>query len=208
MEKMEDILLYLVVGLIILGYIIIFVAYMANNGKKNKETGYDLAFKLLEKNNSTKIVEGKNLFFSEYNVQRDAIRLSNRSYNNSDNFSLFVGSLMAGYALEKRNGSLEIMRKLFKNYHFMSFSSLLIIVLVFLSNTVSDAKIGVLLFIVILFYQYLFFDFGNKATLKIKDNVRDTGVKKLLNLNVKINLLFMVATVIGIIRLILILFVK
>ncbi len=115
---------------------------------------------------------------------------------------------MAGYALEKRNGSLEIMRKLFKNYHFMSFSSLLIIVLVFLSNTVSDAKIGILLFIVILFYQYLFFDFGNKATLKIKDNVRDTSVKKLLNLNVKINLLFMVATVIGIIRLILILFVK
>ena len=34
---MEDILLYLVVGLIILGYIIIFVAYMANNGKKIKK---------------------------------------------------------------------------------------------------------------------------------------------------------------------------
>ena len=205
---MEEILLYFGIGLIILGYVVIFFAYMIFGNKKGKERGYDMAFRLLENDSGTKIVEGRDLFLSEYSIKRDAIRLSSRAYGNNDYFSLFVCSLLSGYALAKKCGSINIVSKLFKNYHFLSFSSILTIIFSLLSNTISDAKVGVLLFCTILFYQYLFFDYVNNATLKVKSSIHNNSVVKILKLNVRVNILFMVATLIELIRTFIIIFVR
>ena len=195
---MDKLLFMLVLLFGVCGYLVLFYMYITGNRKKSTNSGYDITFKLLEEENNTKIVEGSSLFISEYDCSRDAIRLSTRSYNNKDSFTLFTSSLLAGFALCKNSSFLNILKRVFRKYRFLSFSPLLILLMNIIFGY-GDSILGILITLVILFYQYLYFNYLNEASLKVEGKVND-NTKKLLNTNIRVNILFMMSSILLLIK--------
>ena len=195
---MDRLLFYLVLLFGVGGYIALFFMYIIGNKKKSHSTGYDVAFKLLEEEEDTKIVEGSSLFISEYDSGRDAIRLTTRAYNNKDNFTLFASALLSGFALNKNSSYLNILKRVFKKYRFLSFSPILIILMNILFGA-GDSVLGIIVALAILCYQYLYFNYLNEASLKAKNKVND-NVEKIFNMNIRVNIIFMMSSIILLIK--------
>ena len=194
-----DRLLFLLVLLFgVSGYLVLFYMYISGSKKKSHNTGYDIAFKLLEDEEDTKIVEGASLFISEYDCGRDTIRLSTRAYNNKDNFTCFTSSILSGFSLCKNSSYLNILKRIFKKYRFLSFSPILIIIMNILFGY-GDSILGILITLVILVYQYLYFNYLNEASLKVSSKTND-NIDKLCDMNIRVNIIFMVSSIILLIK--------
>ena len=194
----------LIIGffVVFIGYLRIFVCYLKFNGDIVKSiNGVDIAKNITSDYDSINVVESKNILISKFSFRRNVIYLSKRLYYASDVFSLSLVSFLAGISVSD-NSYVKFMRKIFPSIDFFNKSSIVMTIISFLSYNKGDVRIGIILGIIIIIYQYFYlqiFYFGMQIVLGHKISKKDS-IQYILNKMYSCNVLFFVSSLIFILR--------
>lgn len=187
---MNNILLYSGAILIIFSYLWFIVLYIMGRRYKTKDNSLELILKR-EGSSSINVIKSPDSIFSKYNTVRSMIKLSDKSYDKSDLFSVTVSYILSGYAVLK--DKFFIISKVFRNVRIISFLPIVSVGIAFICNSRVDSMIGLVGLVVILIYLYMIDDINNNLidNSKIDNNIILCTKKVII-----INKLFFISTLI------------
>ena len=164
-----------------------------------EEIGFDRAKENTLDYNHINIVESGNSFISHYSFDRKVIRMTKRMYYSKDLFSLAMASYLSGISMENTIYT-KYYGLLFKRIDFFNKSSILMVILSYFIHTVGDAKIGLIIGIFIIIYQYFYLQICSSSMegIKIKDDE-----KVIFHHLYYMNLILFVSSLVFILRMIL-----
>lgn len=180
----NSLLLSISIILILMSYVRIILNFIKTKNIKNDTlTGFDIAKELTLNYDEINIVESREITISKYNLKRKIIRLTSKDYTSNDIFTLAKTSLLSGYALINTNKNIDLLSKILPSIDYLNKSSLIALIISLLTKSIGDAKIAIVLLIIILFYQYLI----NEINITSKEETTN-HLKKILS-NKEYNLL-------------------
>ena len=196
---------------------------MSTYGKYRKieahktETGADIAREILEKNGLSKIyvVETPGKLSDHYDPKQKTVRLSPEVYNGSSVASLAIAAHEVGHAIQDKEGNIfmRIRSFIFPVVRIATQFSYIVIFAGFLLGALELFQLGIALMLVGLFFQLITlpveFDASKKAKaelekINISDRGTQNGVSKMLHSAALTYVAGVLASAMGIIRLILI----
>ncbi len=149
---MDFYLLVLGIGLIVFGYLRMFICYFLNRKDNMSDlTGFDIAREV--SGDDVHIVESQKTIISKYLIQRQVIHMTKEMYYGSDSFSLAMASYLASLSIIK-NRYLVLIGRVLPFIDFVNKSSFIMLVISYFIHTVADARIGIILGGIITVYQY------------------------------------------------------
>ena len=178
---MINLLLLLSIILVLVSYTRIILLYLkTKNIKLEDMTGFDLAKELTLNYDDINIVESKEINISKYNLKRKIIRLTNKDYNSNNIFTLSKTSLLAGFSLANINKdkNIELLSKILPNIDYLNKTSLIALLLSILTNNIGDAKIAIIILIIILIYQYLINEINNISKEQTTNQLKELTKEK------------------------------
>ena len=196
---MSNILLIISIILTLICYILIFISYLTS--KNGSETAYEAVIRLTKEDNGLRLVESKDNILNKYQLKRKIIKLKEKTYSSKSYFSLSIAYLLSGYSKLKES-SLEYLSKVIPYFYYLSFTPIISLVITLVIKTSMDAKIGII-FIIILIYQNILSNLNTKAIDLVKDDNR--YITKYLNNIIFISKVFILSTIIQLIRMIILL---
>jgi len=197
---MSTILLIISIVLTLLCYILIFISSLTS--KNGSETAYEAVIRLTKEDNGLRLVESKDNILNKYQLKRKIIKLKEKTYSSKSYFSLSIAYLLSGYSKLKES-SLEYLSKVIPYFYYLSFTPIISLVITLVIKTSMDAKIGIIIFIIILIYQNILSNLNTKAIDLVKDDNR--YITKYLNNIIFISKVFILSTIIQLIRMIILL---
>lgn len=197
---MSNILLIISIILTLICYIIIFISSLTS--KNGSETAYEAVIRLTKEDNGLRLVESKDNILNKYQLKRKIIKLKEKTYSSKSYFSLSIAYLLSGYSKLKES-SLEYLSKVIPYFYYLSFTPIISLVITLVIKTSMDAKIGIIIFILILIYQNILSNLNTKAIDLVKDDNR--YITKYLNNIIFISKVFILSTIIQLIRMIILL---
>lgn len=197
---MSNILLIISIVLTLLCYILIFISSLTS--KNGSETAYEAVIRLTKEDNGLRLVESKDNILNKYQLKRKIIKLKEKTYSSKSYFSLSIAYLLSGYSKLKES-SLEYLSKVIPYFYYLSFTPIISLVITLVIKTSMDAKIGIIIFIIILIYQNILSNLNTKAIDLVKDDNR--YITKYLNNIIFISKVFILSTIIQLIRMIILL---
>lgn len=197
---MSNILLIISIILTLICYIIIFISSLTS--KNGSETAYEAVIRLTKEDNGLRLVESKDNILNKYQLKRKIIKLKEKTYSSKSYFSLSIAYLLSGYSKLKES-SLEYLSKVIPYFYYLSFTPLISLVITLVIKTSMDAKIGIIIFIIILIYQNILSNLNTKAIDLVKDD--NKYITKYLNNIIFISKVFILSTIIQLIRMIILL---
>ncbi len=203
---MEFYLLTTGIIIILIGYSIIMIDYLKYKRQEHKKiNGFDIAKKITANYDNINIVESSEIWISKYHLKRKVIRLTNRIYSGTDEYSLAIATYLSSLSLSD-NKYLNIISKIIPTIDFLNKSSLIMIISSYFMNTKGDAKIGIIIGVIILIYQYLYLQICSDtiATAQKKEPKKEKIIKIINHLYTS-NTLFFISTLIFLLRFIIIL---
>lgn len=197
----SEIILIVCIVLTAILYMGIIMLYIVNRKNNTSATASEEVLKILDDEASINLIESKESIFSKYNIKRKMVKLSSNTYDSNNSFKVAIASLLAGYSLTD-NKLLNYIAYIFKELKFISFTSIIsLLASIFVSNA-GDAKISIILLIIIAVYLYILDVINNDAISKIK--IEDNNVNKILNKFMIFSKVSFIITLIEIIRLVVI----
>ncbi|GEM_PF-3398839 len=197
---MSTILLIISIVLTLLCYILIFISSLTS--KNGSETAYEAVIRLTKEDNGLRLVESKDNILNKYQLKRKIIKLKEKTYSSKSYFSLSIAYLLSGYSKLKES-SLEYLSKVIPYFYYLSFTPIISLVITLVIKTSMDAKIGIIIFIIILIYQNILSNLNTKAIDLVKDD--NKYITKYLNNIIFISKVFILSTIIQLIRMIILL---
>ena len=197
---MSNILLIISIVLTLLCYILIFISSLTS--KNGKETASEAVIRLTKEDNGLRLVESKDNILNKYQLKRKIIKLKEKTYSSKSYFSLSIAYLLSGYSKLKES-SLEYLSKVIPYFYYLSFTPIISLVITLVIKTSMDAKIGIIIFIIILIYQNILSNLNTKAIDLVKDD--NKYITKYLNNIIFISKVFILSTIIQLIRMIILL---
>lgn len=197
---MLNILLIISIILTLICYILIFISSLTS--KNGSETAYEAVIRLTKEDNGLRLVESKDNILNKYQLKRKIIKLKEKTYSSKSYFSLSIAYLLSGYSKLKES-SLEYLSKVIPYFYYLSFTPLISLVITLVIKTSMDAKIGIIIFIIILIYQNILSNLNTKAIDLVKDD--NKYITKYLNNIIFISKVFILSTIIQLIRMIILL---
>lgn len=197
---MSNILLIISIILTLLCYILIFISSLTS--KNGSETAYEAVIRLTKEDNGLRLVESKDNILNKYQLKRKIIKLKEKTYSSKSYFSLSIAYLLSGYSKLKES-SLEYLSKVIPYFYYLSFTPIISLVITLVIKTSMDAKIGIIIFIIILIYQNILSNLNTKAIDLVKDD--NKYITKYLNNIIFISKVFILSTIIQLIRMIILL---
>lgn len=197
---MSTILLIISIVLTLLCYILIFISSLTS--KNGQETASETVIRLTKDDNGLRLVESKDNILNKYQLKRKIIKLKEKTYSSKSYFSLSIAYLLSGYSKLKES-SLEYLSKVIPYFYYLSFTPIISLVITLVIKTSMDAKIGIIIFIIILIYQNILSNLNAKAIDLVKDDNR--YITKYLNNIIFISKVFILSTIIQLIRMIILL---
>lgn len=197
---MSTILLIISIVLTLICYIIIFISSLTS--KNGSETAYEAVIRLTKEDNGLRLVESKDNILNKYQLKRKIIKLKEKTYSSKSYFSLSIAYLLSGYSKLKES-SLEYLSKVIPYFYYLSFTPIISLVITLVIKTSMDAKIGIIIFIIILIYQNILSNLNTKAIDLVKDD--NKYITKYLNNIIFISKVFILSTIIQLIRMIILL---
>lgn len=197
---MSTILLIISIVLTLLCYILIFISSLTS--KNGSETAYEAVIRLTKEDNGLRLVESKDNILNKYQLKRKIIKLKEKTYSSKSYFSLSIAYLLSGYSKLKES-SLEYLSKVIPYFYYLSFTPIISLVITLVIKTSMDAKISIIIFIIILIYQNILSNLNTKAIDLVKDDNR--YITKYLNNIIFISKVFILSTIIQLIRMIILL---
>ena len=164
---MSNILLIISIILTLICYIIIFISSLTS--KNGSETAYEAVIRLTKEDNGLRLVESKDNILNKYQLKRKIIKLKEKTYSSKSYFSLSIAYLLSGYSKLKES-SLEYLSKVIPYFYYLSFTPIISLVITLVIKTSMDAKIGIIIFIIILIYQNILSNLNTKAIDLVKDD--------------------------------------
>ena len=184
---MNKVLLLISIILILVSYTRIILMYFKTKNIKSKNfTGFDIAKEITSNYNEINIVESKEINISKYNLKRKIIRLTNKNYEENNLFTLAITSCLSGYSLLNINKDkyLQLLSNILPNIDYIGKTAILTLIISIMTNTIGDAKIGVVLLIIILAYQYILILINTSSHEYTKEELKKIVSKKeLSNIN-------------------------
>lgn len=197
---MSNILLIISIILTLICYILIFISSLTS--KNGSETASEAVIRLTKEDNGLRLVESKDNILNKYQLKRKIIKLKEKTYSSKSYFSLSIAYLLSGYSKLKES-SLEYLSKVIPYFYYLSFTPLISLVITLVIKTSMDAKIGIIIFIIILIYQNILSNLNTKAIDLVKDD--NKYITKYLNNIIFISKVFILSTIIQLIRMIILL---
>lgn len=197
---MSTILLIISIVLTLLCYILIFISSLTS--KNGQETASEAVIRLTKDDNGLRLVESKDNLLNKYQLKRKIIKLKEKTYSSKSYFSLSIAYLLSGYSKLKES-SLEYLSKIIPYFYYLSFTPILSLVIGLVIKTSMDAKIGIVIFILILIYQNILSNLNTKAIDLVNDDNKD--ITKYLNNIIFTSKIFILSTIIQLIRMIILL---
>lgn len=194
---MSNILLIISIILTLICYILIFISSLTS--KNGSETAYEAVIRLTKEDNGLRLVESKDNILNKYQLKRKIIKLKEKTYSSKSYFSLSIAYLLSGYSKLKES-SLEYLSKVIPYFYYLSFTPIISLVITLVIKTSMDAKIGIIIFIIILIYQNILSNLNTKAIDLVKDDNKD--ITKYLNNVIFTSKIFILSTMIQLIRMI------
>lgn len=211
---MNKVLLLISIILILISYTRIILIYLkTKNIKINDLTGFDLAKELTSNYDEINIVESNSINISKYNLKRRIIRFTNKDYNLNDIFTLTKSSILSSYSLLHLNKdkNIHFLSNILPNIDYLNKSSWFSLIISLLISSKGDAKIAIILLLIILIYQYLIneinnnsIELTNKDLKKILSKENYSLVTKIQNIYLSLNKISFISTLILLLREILI----
>lgn len=201
----------LVVGIIItlFSYLLLFIKWIFNKNKVIDEySGFDASKEVTSNYDEINIVSSSDVIFSEYDIKRNVIRLNSKNYDSNSYFDVAVSVLLAGYSLvnvENKNYFKFVV--ILKRIGYIGFVSLIGSILSCFISNIGDAKIGIVIFGVLLVYQYMKYQMNVDAGDKIKevlDKEKYDNIENIISSIINFNKLSFIIMLIFIIRLVVI----
>lgn len=187
---MNNILLYGGAILTIFSYLWFIVLYFIGRNNKTKDNSLELILKR-EGSSSINVIKSSDGIFSKYNINRSMIKLSDKSYDKSDLFSVAVSYILSGYAVLK--DKFFIISKVFREVKIISFLPIVSVGIAFICNSRVDSMIGLVGLVVILIYLYMIDDINNNL---IDNSKIDKDIIVFTKKIIIINRLFFISTLI------------
>ena len=197
---MSNIFLIISIILTLICYILIFISSLTS--KNGSETAYEAVIRLTKEDNGLRLVESKDNILNKYQLKRKIIKLKEKTYSSKSYFSLSIAYLLSGYSKLKES-SLEFLSKVIPYFYYLSFTPIISLVITLVIKTSMDAKIGIIIFIIILIYQNILSNLNTKAIDLVKDD--NKYITKYLNNIIFISKVFILSTIIQLIRMIILL---
>lgn len=197
---MSNILLIISIILTLICYILIFISSLTS--KNGSETAYEAVIRLTKEDNGLRLVESKDNILNKYQLKRKIIKLKEKTYSSKSYFSLSIAYLLSGYSKLKES-SLEYLSKVIPYFYYLSFTPIISLVITLVIKTSMDAKISIIIFIIILIYQNILSNLNTKAIDLVKDD--NKYITKYLNNIIFISKVFILSTIIQLIRMIILL---
>lgn len=197
---MSNILLIISIILTLICYILIFISSLTS--KNGSETAYEAVIRLTKEDNGLRLVESKDNILNKYQLKRKIIKLKEKTYSSKSYFSLSIAYLLSGYSKLKES-SLEYLSKVIPYFYYLSFTPIISLVITLVIKTSMDAKIGIIILIIILIYQNILSNLNTKAIDLVKDD--NKYITKYLNNIIFISKVFILSTIIQLIRMIILL---
>ena len=211
---MNKVLLIISIILILVSYTRIILIYLkTKNIKINDLSGFDLAKELTSNYDEINIVESNSINISKYNLKRRIIRFTNKDYNLNDIFTLAKSSILSSYSLLHLNKdkNINLLSNILPNIDYLNKSSCFSLIISLLTSSKGDAKIAIILLLIILIYQYLIneinnnsIELTNKDLKKILSKENYSLVTKIQNRYLSLNKISFISTLILLLREILI----
>lgn len=196
-----DIVLGIGIVLTIFLYFSLIIGYIVNRKSNSDLTGSELGLKILDNEYSINLIKSKESMFSKYNIKRKMVKLSFNTYDSCNYFSLAISSLLSGYSIIN-NKALEFIGKIFKEVKFVSFSSIIVVVASGFARNVGDAKLCMIVLVLIAIYQYMLNSINTEAIEKVKSE--DENINKILKLIATTTMMSFIITLTQILRLVII----
>ena len=193
--------------------VIIYFSFLVNrisNIKRRSDdyTGFDVAKEVTTDYDVINIVRSNDIMISEYDIKRNVIRLNNSNYEGDSYWDIIVASLLAGYSLvNSENPNNFKFSFILKRIRIISFVPMIMVLISYFVNNIGDAKIGLVVFILLVIYQYMRYQIAVSANEIIKNNLRKELYEKLENSitgDIRFNMLAFVASLVMILRLVII----
>lgn len=197
---MSTILLIISIVLTLLCYILIFISSLTS--KNGQETASETVIRLTKDDNGLRLVESKDNILNKYQLKRKIIKLKEKTYSSKSYFSLSIAYLLSGYSKLKES-SLEYLSKVIPYFYYLSFTPIISLVITLVIKTSMDAKISIIIFIIILIYQNILSNLNTKAIDLVKDD--NKYITKYLNNIIFISKVFILSTIIQLMRMIILL---
>ena len=145
-------------GLLILSIIMIIISYFIlvvmriKVMKKTVDsyTGFDVAKEVTANYDVINIVKSNDIISSEYDIKRNVIRLNSKNYEGNSYLDIVISSILSGFSLVNNESSNYFRFSfLFNRIRSISFIPLIMVVLSCFMSDRGDAKIGLLLFLLL-----------------------------------------------------------
>lgn len=195
---MTNFLLLASITITIVSYL--YIILLKSLSKKGKDKASQTVIELTKDDNSIHLVENKDSFVNKYLVKRKIIKLTPSTYNSNSIFNISIAYLFSGYT-KLDNKKINTIGKIIPYLYPISFTPIISCLISIISKTSMDAKISILLLILILIYQYIIYDQNIEAIEKIK--VKEKDIIESLNKIILISKIFFVTTLVQIFRMIL-----
>lgn len=178
-------LLFLVgLSLVIVSYGRIFISYFRNRKNiENDLTGFDVAKEITFNYDEINIVESKKIIFSQYHIKRGIIRFIPQDYEGKNLFSYTIAAQLSGYSLGmiENNYYFKMISKIFPVIDWVNKSGVIATIICFFTKTINDAKIGVILLILVLIYQYFILQMNEIVRGYLDKYLEKYGINKVLD---------------------------
>ena len=151
------ILLVVSIVIVLISWFLLLVDNIRNNNKRiDNVSGFDVAKEITSSYDLINIVRANGIMFSEYDINRNVIRLNNKNYDGNSYNDLINASILAGFSLvNKDNDKYFKFNFLFKKIRSTNIVSFIMLVVSYFVVNIGDAKLGLVLFFGLLIYQYM-----------------------------------------------------
>lgn len=201
----------LILSIVMVGgsYFLLLVNIFGNSKRKiDNCMGFDISKEVTSNYDAINIVNSNDIMISEYDIKRNIIRLNTKNYDGDTYNDVFVSALLAGYSLVNSNNSdLFKFSFIFKKIRCVSLLPLVMVLMSYFVRSVGDAKIGIVVFLVFLVYQYMRYQIAISASDIIKNNLSNEIYSKIegsLGKDIVFNKVFFVASLVMILRMVVI----
>ena len=195
---MTNFLLLASITITIVSYL--YIILLKSLSKKGKDKASQTVIELTKDDNSIHLVENKDSFINKYLIKRKIIKLTPSTYNSNSIFNISIAYLFSGYT-KLDNKKINTIVKIIPYLYPISFTPIISCLISIISKTSMDAKISIILLILILIYQYIIYDQNIEAIEKLE--VKEKDIIESLNKIILISKIFFVTTLVQILRLIL-----
>ncbi len=196
---MKEILLIISILSTTISYLVILLLTLSK--KTSKSTAKEAVIKLTKDDNSIHLVESKDSYLNKYQIKRKMIKLKTKTYNSNKIFDVSIAYLFSGYT-KLDNNIINNIGKIIPYIYSISLTPIITIIISSIINTSMDAKIGIIILLIIGIYQYIIYEQNIKAKEQIK--IKDKNIEECLNKIILVSKIFFIITSLQILRMLLI----